>query len=246
MLLGYESATPQPHLLIQMYDSIPSAFQKTDLNLALISSELLLAEQQNCFSPYPAINHFRIKLEVENTSASAIDSFFINGSWQPAAWLNIYACYLYCFAPQLAIKQNVHLNPGETASVEVDVSNGMLDPLPVCFWVSSPNGQSDRNPSDDRICMSVSVGLDELKPQLSDFTVIPNPASGVISVSFQNQPSGMSRNLELYDVSGRMVDRYAIQSSTTVIPIHQLAAGVYILKAIDTSASVSVKRVIIK
>jgi hypothetical protein len=71
------------------------------------------------------------------------------------------------------------------------------------------------------------TGLDEKSAGADDLLVYPNPNTGVFNIELNN---GMSKALEMYDVTGRIVYSNTIQEDKLSMDISSLAKGIYYLK----------------
>ena len=82
-----------------------------------------------------------------------------------------------------------------------------------------------------------ATGIQEI--DLSSINIYPNPAEDIITVT------GLSGNstVTLYDLSGRILERYSVTDDQLDIPLH-LASGMYMIKIDRDNASVTRKLII--
>ncbi len=92
------------------------------------------------------------------------------------------------------------------------------------------------------------VGIDEKRelPRVISISVVPNPFNSTCRISFDN---GTPQGIEIFDISGRPVDKIRIlpgMTSTIWQPPENLAGGVYFVKAENVSSSALAKIVLLK
>ena len=97
------------------------------------------------------------------------------------------------------------------------------------------NGFGD-NMRYETFVVNYSAGTDVVKDNMlnaTDMMIYPNPTSGVLNFS------GELNNVQLFDVTGRMV--YAVSDVVNSIDLTQVASGVYMLVAFDGEKYISTK-----
>lgn len=74
------------------------------------------------------------------------------------------------------------------------------------------------------------------------FTVFPNPATNILSV--RHTPSSSGATVRLIDVQGRTVLQQVLSGPETLLMIHHLEAGMYLVTLTDGSVSLGTTRII--
>jgi len=135
---------------------------------------------------------------------------------------------------------NVEIIAGGTVSFTetIDIDNGDAG-LSVIF-VELIN--SDDNPGDDvaRHEQTIIIATEDLLLNKL-FTIQPNPSPQNIRVNFNAELIGA--NMELYDVTGRLLHRETITGDSQELFVKEL--GTYLLKVIDHDGHTGVKKVIV-
>src|SRR5690606_27331008 len=110
-----------------------------------------------------------------------------------------------------------------------------MDDLDVIIFV--------QNPADKRIMQSRSINnpplitIDEFN--FASFNMYPNPSDGIFNISTQNV-----LNLEVYDITGKLVYTQNQVQNNSRIDLSFLNSGMYIAKVMDNNNSHSQKIVI--
>jgi uncharacterized repeat protein (TIGR01451 family) len=86
------------------------------------------------------------------------------------------------------------------------------------------------------------TGVEESTTSTDDLVVLPNPARGTTTVRLGNAFQGRV-DLQLFDVSGALVQQMTRRSSTVLVDQGTLPAGVYLLRASDESGTERTTRV---
>lgn len=250
-LLGYESAVDSKHLLMQKYSNEPSNFIRSNVDLALTSIVALNSRGIYC-KPYNADEYpnstwpikyslIPLRIVVTNNSENVINSFFINSDYEfqgqnPPTSGAAY-CSIYCRDSHFAklYKDTVTMQPGESKLIEYKLINGTdtITPLPICIWVTSPNFEPDRDPSNDKACIDIQVGLEEIQVSRDDLLIYPNPAFDQLWI--KNKDGELFNSIEIIDYSGKSILKHEKDNSINSIDISQLANGLYLIKLTNNS-----------
>jgi hypothetical protein len=93
-----------------------------------------------------------------------------------------------------------------------------------------------------QLVMAVSpcTGVNELTSTLKDLSVYPNPANSNFTIELGN---GLNKQIDLIDVSGRVVMTSNSSDDKINVNIHQLAAGIYYVKVTSGNATEVIKLV---
>jgi hypothetical protein len=92
-------------------------------------------------------------------------------------------------------------------------------------------------------CTNILAGVDEVQPELL-LNVWPNPASGSLSIELPDQ--GIDR-IEMLDLRGKSVGLWSTDAvaQNLTIPLHDIAAGVYVLRASRTGQVPLTRRIVV-
>jgi hypothetical protein len=78
-----------------------------------------------------------------------------------------------------------------------------------------------------------------------NFSIQPNPSSGIFQIIFANEITDLSTKLEIVNVLGQKIITKKVESKMIDINITEHEAGVYYIKII-TDKGISIKPIIIK
>ena len=76
----------------------------------------------------------------------------------------------------------------------------------------------------------------------SGITVLPNPTTDQLTISFQRSTTEKA-TISLFDMEGRCIKQFVVSSnqSSTTISLAELSSGVYFLKISDTNMAGTLK-----
>ncbi len=230
MLIGYESAVINKHLLMQVYDINAPSIVKSNENIALTGVDMISVTPSYCGNPFlhAYLYYIQYDITIENRSDSVIQSLFINSQWEPS-WINVYGCNLYCYDYQKTLnKSNLNLAPGASAILPFSiVVSSSLSPLPICFWTSTPNGQPDRDPSDDQICFDIPLGLDEINLENNEIRAYPNPTQDITHFIFPENWTNKKIDYCISDLTGRKLEMNQCVGQSLTLSTAHLKEGLY-------------------
>ena len=261
-LLGYESAVDNKHLLLQKFSNEPSDFIKSNIDIALKCIEALNTIAVNCKPSnadewYPnsiwpiKYSLIPLRLVVTNFSDTVINSFFINSDYEfqgqaPPSYSSAH-CSIYCRDSHFSklFKDTVTMQPGESKTIRYNVINGTdtITPLPLCIWVTSPNFQPDRNPNNDKACVEIQVGFEELNTKNHDLGIYPNPANDRLSI--QTSEGELIYSIEIFDYLGKSVLRQNESNTIQTIDVSTLSNGLYLINLFEKSGKVYSRKFIV-
>lgn len=104
---------------------------------------------------------------------------------------------------------------------------------------NTPTGPADLYP-----LFFCGLGFESTSADNMVQNIYPNPSSDQVMVIFANNVT--LNEVELLDVSGRVVDSYDVNSNTLLIHKNNLTPGIYLLKSTDNKGVVSTSRIIFK
>jgi len=256
-LIGYETAVDNKHLILQKFGYNVSNYQKTDFDLGLSDLKALNTYGSTCVTNpewYPnttfsiLFSSIQTEFTVTNYSATAIDSFFVNADYEFQGTFPYYntVCNTNCRDSYFSKKFIKHLEPGESLTLPLNLLNGnnVITPLPVCYWVSSPNFQPDRNPSNDKTCLLIPVSIDEVAKIDSEIRIYPNPTSDILNIVAASNLN--IESMEIYDFSGKLMWSNDSSNNFQTLQVDQFANGVFMLRIIEKSGKSQGSRFIIQ
>ena len=86
------------------------------------------------------------------------------------------------------------------------------------------------------------VGMDPAEGVGSNWSVYPNPATTAITVYYPATVRNME--VELYDITGKLLQREALEAATLRLSLEAYTPGVYILRLMQEGRSLGVKKVV--
>jgi hypothetical protein len=92
------------------------------------------------------------------------------------------------------------------------------------------------------VTQSCSVGLFEQSENKVKFELYPNPSNSDVTLSFESQNE--SHKIEIFDISGKLVNSSLFSHNTFTINKNTLQTGVYFVKVTDNQGYYSVKRLL--
>jgi len=76
----------------------------------------------------------------------------------------------------------------------------------------------------------INAGISNITQNVFQFTIYPNPNSGG-TLQLEVDPQLIGQEVEIKDISGRLISRTAITATSNTIPLTNMPAGVYLVKA---------------
>jgi hypothetical protein len=114
--------------------------------------------------------------------------------------------------------KDLNLPPGEEVVLDMGLietpyaSYGQFNPAwRVCIWSSTPDGMVDVNHSNNMSCLLVSPVVSSAEPQIFSFSLFPNPASDVCTLTWGEDLR--PENIRVYDIHGTLLLDEAADSS---------------------------------
>lgn len=254
MLIGYETSVHNDHLVVQMYGSEAPELEKTNYNLAVTEVVEKPIEAFSCLpnAPNPEFyiyHKYAAMVKVSNLGLDTVSRFYLNGYWEEVAYYPTSICALMnCRDSVLSIEfENLPIPPGEFVWVEVSFLEG-LSPIqvqPFCVWVSTPDGQPDRVPEDDQICLDIVLSTNAAEPHRRDFQILPNPAKNGFRI--QHNFNGKESLIKLIDLQGRLLASFpsATLDEWFALPPN-VSAGMYIVQLFENETLVGSKKLMVQ
>ena len=88
---------------------------------------------------------------------------------------------------------------------------------------------------------SIPVSVEEFRKNNKAFSVFPNPSSDVITI----QTSERARSIELFDLSGRMIQSVMPTASESRMDVQSLPKGMYIIK-VDMNGEIMTRKLVVR
>jgi len=252
MLIGYESThVPNNHLVIQVYGNEDVNYLKTQHNLAITAVNEAPVETLPCpsaWSPFqPNIKYYSAYVQVSNTGSETINSFYINATWDSVSFYPFNVCPELMDCRKNVLSNHVvdqPINPDESVWVFVTFHEGPRDFIsqPVCYWVSTPNDQPDRNPADDQWCEIIYLGVDDNLKQ-DNWQVYPNPATNNITI--ETSKFKLNSDVIIMDMQGRVIWKNRLSNSSETFALPNIATGIYQIQLNTNNEFTQMKRLLI-
>jgi hypothetical protein len=185
----------------------------------------------NGYGPYSLEFFFdTFFLEVINHSADTIAQFRLELDW---AAFGI-QCDTYQKQWQL---DSLYLLPGESRVIPIDsftagpISYGYHSPF--CFWIESPNGLPDPDPSNNYTCEGALLATHNDDPSADgNFKIYPNPVSDEMHIEI-NELAADDLVCNIYSASGIWMDHFKLEDRSNTFSVRDLSDGLYFLKISD-------------
>lgn len=170
-----------------------------------------------------------IEILIKNKGNNVLDSALINRN---LGWGECNTAHSRLLAKDLSIASgdSAWVYRGWTSRDVFGQPSG--DMIHYCFYTSYPNGVTDLNPDNDRLCKTLSlypVAVETVNT--SKINIYPNPA--ITAWNIENLPAG-EYNYEVYNAFGHLISKDKLYN--TGISITHFPSGVYYLNILDRSA----------
>lgn len=250
MIIGNETAVPNKHLVIRKYGMENTGYEASLLNLALVAIDFQQSTGYVCAAiPGFSGTHYEFipaLVKVKNTSASEINSFYINATWDSTGNWPLFICPSSCFERQFSIHYDTLILPNESVDIQLwfanpGNSNGVS--LPVCMWTSSPNSQIDIDPSDDKLCMEVPLNTSNPQSYEQDLVIYPNPIKNSLFIKLNKDET--IKSAEIFDFTGKSVLRKNESNTIQTIDVSTLSAGLYLINLFEKSGKVYSRKFVV-
>jgi hypothetical protein len=254
ILIGYETSVQNDHLVIQMYGSEAPELEKTNYNLAVTEVVEKPIEAISCLPDAPNPEYYIYRkyaamVKVSNLGLDTISRFYLNGNWEEVAYYPSFICpFMNCRDSVLSQEfENMPIPPGEFVWVEVSFLEG-LSPIqvqPFCVWVSTPDGQPDRVPEDDQICLDIVLSTEEQEIKQAAFQLWPNPTNDGFRI--QHNLSGDEHLAKLVDMQGRLLASFPVFASDAWIALPEsISAGMYMVQLFDKETLLGTRKLLVQ
>lgn len=254
MLIGYETSVQNDHLVIQMYGSEAQELEKTNYNLAVTEVVEKPIEAISCIpnAPNPEFfiyHKYATMVKVSNLGLDTISRFYLNGYWEQVAYYPSFICSLMNCRDSVLTQEfeNLPIPPGEFVWVEVSFLEG-LSPIqvqPFCVWVSTPDGQPDRVPEDDQICLDIVLSTEKQEKKQAAFQLWPNPTNNGFRI--QHNLNGGEHLAKLVDMQGRLLASFPVFASDAWIALPEnISAGIYMVQLFNKETLLGTKKLLVQ
>jgi hypothetical protein len=181
---------------------------------------------------------FEIEYIITNTSAEptiASDSMIILYILNNNQQLNIQGQSPFFFTNRI-LNQNDTIWRKVSLTLTINGTSGPT-PIPFCVRMFAQNGNQtiDPNQTNNNACNTVTVSLSEVNKALAAMLVYPNPATDLLTISLDY---AKAKQVNILDISGKLVATQAITSTVTQINVSALTTGVYLYQIVDDEGAV--------
>ncbi len=127
----------------------------------------------------------------------------------------------------------------------MDYESDEMNPIPM-HYIESPKSDADKTPvvpinsEDDN---SLPLIADGIVHPASEFTMQPNPSTGIFKVFTQKEIDNETLSIHIYDMRGQLINSYADVTPEFEINLSGYSKGIYMVQLMSTSGKVSSKRV---
>lgn len=179
-----------------------------------------------------SLSYPTVMVSVQNFGNTVIESLNINARYPTCSFI------CYSLQPFFASFEGFQLLPGETMDFNMGVMNVLvnanIEVHDLCFWVSVPNNEIDRNPTNDNHCIEFIISDVENLLSENNIQIFPNPASKDFQIVFP-APLQERTQLSIYDSSGKIVQIAQLEKNKTqtTIDVKHLPKGLYWIKIND-------------
>ncbi len=219
-----------------------------------------LTEQDSSLTGVPAIKQFRDNARTGNVgkiaqvdktfsdtlgfsnadlkNASLMNSSISNPDTVEQLYQSVYSIVMNMFgagnnlpdsAEQIVLKQIAPLCPAKYGTA-VYLARALLSQVDTTLYYSECGAQIDKNKR------AKSIESQQKETTGSSINVYPNPANTVLNV-VSTIRNGQIQNICIYNSLGKQVRCMQLTNSLTVIPVNDLAAGIYFYRITDQSGN---------
>jgi hypothetical protein len=127
----------------------------------------------------------------------------------------------------------------------MDYESDEMNPIPM-HYIESPKSDADKTPvvpinsEDDN---SLPLIADGIVHPASEFTMQPNPSTGIFKVFTQKEIDNETLSIHIYDMRGQLINSYADVTPEFEINLSGYSKGIYMVQLMSTTGKVSSKRV---
>lgn len=194
------------------------------------------------YSKY-STSYLRTKIKVKNNGNSIIYSFKLNHFERPAVDCGTYF-YQESFS-NLAIQpgDSVILTAKQFASNFYNNVTGLITyTTNYCFYVSIPNGETDKLPENNEICKTfsfVTTSINETKKSEHSISIAPNPFNNGLKI----ETDRILKKISIYNAFGQLIKSVEANSLQIIMDTSELDNGIYFLH-IETEKGTIIKKVL--
>jgi hypothetical protein len=254
MLVGQETAVPNIHTVVQVYGADDIGYIKSNHNLSVSAVVEKPVEEIVCgpgsVMPEMTIYYkYSAMVKVSNLGSDTVSRFYLNGTWEEVSFYPMFVCGLMNCRDSVLSEEfvNTPIAPGEFVWVEVSFREGRspIQVQPFCVWVSTPDGQPDRVPEDDQICLDIVLSTNTEESDRRDFQILPNPAKNGFRI--QHNFNGKENLIKLIDLQGRLLASFPSATSDEWFALPpNVSVGMYIVQLFENETLVGSKKLMVQ
>ncbi|MEP6646530.1 MAG: T9SS type A sorting domain-containing protein [Saprospiraceae bacterium] len=189
------------------------------------------------------LNFDTIFLDITNNSTDTIRNFRVECNWD--------AFGVQCSDYQKTwYLDQLSFLPGETRIFTLNpfrtdtISSGYHSPF--CFWIESPNGLPDPDPSNNYACddTRLTVSSKEIAPD-SEVRLYPNPCNHGVYIDMDESQVGMW-TIDLLSIESRQLEHTPLTLKSNWISMENYPSGFYVLRLTDKNGRSHSEKLIIQ
>lgn len=232
----------------RVYDGKPAAV-RPDATIAAMQQQGGVTVTEYTFNRWPPklfdLQGGKWKVQIRNNGDSTLHSVQVNTRLDRDYFVDV--CLK--IPGQKRLYDSLNLAPG--ASVWLDFGDvhfrGQYDlPDRICFWTSSPNGQPDILKSNDFFCSAYyTSAVQEGGEESLAVRLTPNPAGVSTTLQTGNGADIKDMSVWITDVSGCVLHRQVVGSSSTPIETAQWPSGLYFVSVQDKYGRTQTEKLVV-
>jgi len=246
-VFGYETGHQNFHLMYQLYANTDAAYIKSnfDVTLGNLVSSVIPPFSCNAGNITYDFIDFTPTFQVLNNTSETITELYVNGDYTFQS-LNFGCNYNPCIDSRFYQKLNVFIAPFSEQIItfpSILINSNQLI-INYCYWLTAPEGQADRNPSDNMACDLINVGVENIEAAMS-FNLYPNPTTNIITIQLENNNLG-TKNIQVLSVIGKLVNNIQSNDSTIILDLSKEAKGIYFIQVSDNNGISQTRKVVVQ
>jgi len=87
------------------------------------------------------------------------------------------------------------------------------------------------------------LGVQDAPSSETRYTIYPNPTNGITYLSLQSESNNIC--CEIFDLTGRLIEKYILHSGVNVLYLQNLKSGCYIARIVD-GKTIHAEKIIIR
>jgi hypothetical protein len=217
---------------------------KNDISITALSADSSLT---GCYQiPFPPYEYkcnlyLKARVTVKNNGPTVISNFKLNCFMATSL-----ACGGFFYQEKF---EGLSLAPGATMQVVSPFVGKSADPVSTstlnedyCFYVTLPNGETDKVVEDNELCNTFNffiTSLGKINVVEDRIIISPNPFENSLDIKSDNQ----IYKVEIFNSTGMLVNSFILNQKDVKLENNNLQPGIYFIK-IETEKGTVVKKVV--